>query len=82
MSYSRIVLALITGALITGCASSPGDDLSPFGTSVRHAMESQIYHPGDDTPLLSGDKAARTLELHRGKEAAQPMLDGVVVGTE
>lgn len=81
MSYSRIVLAVVTGVLITGCATSPGDDLSPFGTSVRHAMESQTYRPGDETPPLSGDKAARTLELYRGK-AAQPMLDGMAVGTE
>ncbi len=69
MRHSSRLLIAIMGLLVTGCASSPSDDLSPFGTSVRHAMESQTYREGDQAPPLNGERAARVMEAYRNQEA-------------
>ncbi len=79
---ARFTLIAATGGLIAGCATSPGDDLAPYGTSVRHAMESQTYREGDSTPPLKGDQAVRAMEAYRGPVPAQPMLDAAIMGME
>lgn len=79
---ARFTLIAATGALIAGCATSPGDDLAPYGASVRHAMESQTYRQGDSAPPLKGDQAVKAMEAYRGPVAAQPILDAALMGME
>ncbi len=80
MFSSRIAVMVATGALMVGCASSPGDDLDPFGTSVRHAMNAQTYRQGDSIRPMSGDQAARAMESYRGPSA--PLPDVTIMGME
>lgn len=72
MFRSRVLLVAVTGALITGCASSPGDDLPPFGATLRQTMNHQVYRPGDEAPPLIGDKAASVMEFYRNRGVAEP----------
>lgn len=78
MFTSRIAWIIATGVLITGCASSPGDDLEPFGTSVRHAMSAQTYRQGDSVRPISGEQAARAMEAYRSPSEPQPMPDTTI----
>lgn len=77
---ARFAVMSVTSALIVGCAASPGEDLDPFGTSVRQVMEAQTYRPGDSTPLLSGDRAVKTLETYRAPTTLKPMWDAPETG--
>ncbi|SFR77998.1 hypothetical protein SAMN05216203_2993 [Marinobacter daqiaonensis] len=80
MFRSQVLLAAATAVLITGCASSPGDDLPPHGASLRHTMAAQVYRPGDETPPLNGDRAASIMELYRDRGAAPPVMTDAIPG--
>ncbi|MDX1754604.1 MAG: hypothetical protein R3175_00925 [Marinobacter sp.] len=82
MFTSRIALIVAAGALITGCASSPGDDLEPYGASVRHAMGAQTYRQGDSVRPMRGDQAARAMEAYRSPSEPKPMSDTTILVTE
>ena len=69
-SIRRIALAAC-GAVLMGCAAQPGADLPPYGDSVRHMKELQIYHPGDEIAPMGGDKAAEAMRAYR-KPASEP----------
>ena len=78
----RIASIVAAGALITGCASSPGDNLEPFGTSVRHAMNAQVYQQGDSVRPISGDQAAKAMEAYRSPSEPRPMPDTTILVTD
>lgn len=82
MFTSRIALFVAATALITGCASSPGDNLKPFGTSVRHAMNAQTYREGDSVRPISGDQAAKAMEAYRSPSEPRPMSDTTIWATD
>lgn len=78
MFRSRTLIGIASAALITGCLSMPGDDLPPFGTNLRQTIEAQTYEDGDSTPTLNGDKAAKTMEDYRNRDAAP--AGGAILG--
>ncbi|MDC0663754.1 hypothetical protein [Marinobacter sp. SS21] len=83
MFISRIALMVAAGALLTGCASSPGDDLGPFGASVRHAMASQTYREGDPIRPMAGEQAVKAMKAYRGPSETPPIvLDATAMGME
>lgn len=69
--HFRLLITLAAGLLMAGCASSPGNDLAPFGENHRQTMAAQTYSYGDHTPTLSGDKAARIMEAYRNRGLSQ-----------
>lgn len=60
-------LAVVAVALVlTGCtAPRPGDNLPPYGDSVRHTKTVQTWEPGDEVPPLHGAKAAEAMRTYR-----------------
>lgn len=61
----RLSVLAAGSALLMGCAAQPGADLPPYGDSVRHMKELQIYQPGDEIAPMSGDKAAEAMRAYR-----------------
>ncbi len=61
----RLTVLAAGSALLMGCVAQPGADLPPYGDSVRHMKELQIYQPGDDIAPMSGDKAAEAMRAYR-----------------
>jgi hypothetical protein len=60
-------LAVVALALVlAGCMSPrPGDNLPPYGDSVRHTKTVQTWEPGDEVPTLHGAKAAEAMRTYR-----------------
>lgn len=81
MLRSRLLLVAVTGALIAGCASSPGDDLPPFGETFREVMSNQVYRSGDEVPTLNGEKAGGVMEAYRKQGAAPSPMASESPGT-
>ncbi|MBS9405254.1 hypothetical protein KG088_16685 [Halomonas sp. TRM85114] len=61
----RLSVLAACGAALMGCAAQPGADLPPYGDSVRHMKELQVYQPGDEVTPLSGEKAAEAMRAYR-----------------
>ncbi|XKF15444.1 hypothetical protein LL947_13495 [Halomonas sp. BLK-85] len=60
VGWGFLILAL------AGCmAPRPGEDLPPFGDSVRHTKALQTYEPGDEVPPLQGAKAVDAMRVYR-----------------
>lgn len=68
MFYRSLLMTMIS-VLMTACATSPGDDLPPFGETLRETMAAQTWEQGDATPTLQGDRAARVMETYRNRQA-------------
>lgn len=77
---SRFLYIATSGVIVAGCASSPGEDLPPFGSTLRSTIQAQTWHKGDAAPTLNGDKAAGDMEAYRKQDATRPAsADGVSV---
>jgi len=54
MFYRSLLMTMIS-VLMTACATSPGDDLPPFGETLRReTMAAQTWEHGDTAPTLQG----------------------------
>lgn len=71
--YPRLLLLLVASTLIAACAPRVGQDLPPYGETVRHMLEVQTWQPGNDTsPPMQGDRAAQTMDAYRAAGAPAP----------
>lgn len=74
MFYRSLLMITVT-VLMTACATSPGDDLPPYGETLRNTMAAQTWEDGDTTPSLQGDRATEIMETYRNRQAAPAVTE-------